>query len=164
MKEFGVFIPKLHNPLRESLPPVFLFHRGQISGVIFNYYPEFEFMRKQASILFQLIQESNSHIAVGNEAVNIREVFSSKLQNSSEQLEFGTDHTSSIINMNRGEPSIGDLLHTIGMIVPNVCKPKYISLGERSANLNLAKEGDQMWSWPKEEPRSWGTEKSKQHK
>jgi hypothetical protein len=79
MKEFCIFIPKLHNPLSESLPPVFSLHSEQISDVSFNYHPEFEFMRKQGSDLFQLIKKGNSYITIGNEGVEIRNSFSSKL-------------------------------------------------------------------------------------
>jgi hypothetical protein len=47
---------------------------------------------------------------------------------------------STIYNMNRGEPSIEDLLQTIRMMKLKVLKPEDIVLGNGGANLNFARK------------------------
>jgi hypothetical protein len=67
MKKFGVFIPKLGHALCKSLSPVLILHSQQVGDMNFYYFPEIKFLRIERSELFQFIQESNRHIAVGNE-------------------------------------------------------------------------------------------------
>jgi hypothetical protein len=71
MKEFGVFIPKLSHALGKSLSPVLILHSQQVGDMNFDNFPEIILLRIEGSEFFQFIQESNRHIAVGNE---LREV------------------------------------------------------------------------------------------
>jgi hypothetical protein len=64
MKILGVLITKLHQALGVSLSLVGLLHNQEILNPPFNDQPKPVFMREKFSELFQLIKESNSHIAV----------------------------------------------------------------------------------------------------
>jgi hypothetical protein len=67
MKKFGVFIPKLSHALGKLLSPVLILHSQQIGDVDFDNFPENKLLGIERPEFFQFIQESNRHIAIGNE-------------------------------------------------------------------------------------------------
>jgi hypothetical protein len=67
MKKFGVFIPKLSHALGKPLSPVLILHSQQFGDMNFDKFPEIKFLGIERSEFFQFIQESNRHIAIGNE-------------------------------------------------------------------------------------------------
>jgi hypothetical protein len=68
VKKFGVLIPKLHNPLSESLLPVMILHSQERTDVLLDDDPKFQFTRVQRSDFFQSIKESNCHITICNKS------------------------------------------------------------------------------------------------
>jgi hypothetical protein len=67
MKKFGVFIPELSHALGKPLSPVLILHSQQVGDMNFDNFPEIKLLGIKRSEFFQFIQESNRHIAVGNE-------------------------------------------------------------------------------------------------
>jgi hypothetical protein len=67
MKKFGVFIPKLSHALGKPLSPVLILHSQQVGDMNFDNFPEIKLLGIERSEFLQFIQESNRHIAIGNE-------------------------------------------------------------------------------------------------
>jgi hypothetical protein len=67
MKKFGVFIPKLSHTLGKPMSPVLILHSQQIGDVDFDNFPENKLLGIERPEFLQFIQESNHHIAIGNE-------------------------------------------------------------------------------------------------
>jgi hypothetical protein len=67
MKKFGVFIPKLSHALGKPLSPVLILHSQQVGDVDFDNFPEIKLLGIEWPEFFQFVQESNRHIAIGNE-------------------------------------------------------------------------------------------------
>jgi hypothetical protein len=98
--------------------------------------PEIQFAGAQRPDFFQSIKESNCHIAVSNKSRKAGKIPGPKLERSSEKLEFSTDDMSTVVYPDRRDPNRFSLLHTAGMLKPEILKSKNISLRYVSANLD----------------------------
>jgi hypothetical protein len=136
VKKFGVLIPKLHNPLSESLLPVMILHSQKRIDVLLDDDPKFQFTRAQRFDFFQSIKESNCHITVSNKSRQVRKDPGPKFERSAEELEFSTDDMSTVANTDRRGPNRFDLIQTVRVLKPKIFKSENISLGNASANLD----------------------------